>query len=191
MRIFCPYYRDPSIDGYGKIPYMRMLLYTMGDRPRVPAGDEVHLWSASLDRSCDESLLTDCELARSIRYKVEHVRRQFICARAHLRIILGCYLGLEPRVVQLAVEQSGKPILDSASGSDLQFNVSHSESLAVFAVTRQRRIGVDVERPRFIPNLEGLVDRFFSPRERKVFFALPDSDRQAAFFARGRARKRC
>jgi len=154
----------------------------MDDQACVPAGDEVHLWSAALDRACDEALLTDCERARSARYKIEHVRRQFIGARAQLRIILGRYLGLEPRAVGLTHEQSGKPILDPTTGSDLKFNVSHSESLAVYAVTRHGRIGVDVEQPRFIPNLEGLVERFFSERERQAFFALPEGDRPAAFF---------
>jgi 4'-phosphopantetheinyl transferase len=171
-----------SFGSFVKILDMRILLHTMHDQPRDPADDEVHLWSAALDCSCDDSVLTDCEMARSARYKIDHVRRQFICARAHLRIILGRYLGLDPRAVGLALEQSGKPILDPKIGSDLKFNVSHSESLAVYAVTRRGRVGVDVEQPRLMPNIGELVERFFRERERRAFFALPESDRPAAFF---------
>jgi 4'-phosphopantetheinyl transferase len=105
-----------------------------------------------------------------------------VSARGQLRIILGRYLGVEPRAVPITVEHNGKPILDPSLGSGLHFNVSHSEALAVYAVTQCGRVGVDVERPRYIPNAEGLVERFFTPRERVQFFALAASERQPAFF---------
>ena len=175
----------------GKLLVMQILFNTIDEQPHDLAGDEIHLWSASLDRPGDESLLTETELARSNRFKIASIRNQFISARAQLRIILGRYLGLDPRDVLLTVEHTGKPILDPSLGSDLKFNVSHSELLAVYGITRRGRIGVDVEKPHVIPNAEGLVERFFTRRECGLFFSLPESERLAAFFRAGRARKRC
>jgi 4'-phosphopantetheinyl transferase len=144
--------------------------------------DELHLWCAPLDRAIDPSLLTADELARAERFKMRRVREQFVAARGQLRIVLGRYLNLAPAAVNLTIEASGKPVLHSCHGSGLHFNVSHSESLAIYAVTRRGRVGVDVELRRTIPDAESLVERFFSPRERDQFVALPPIERPEAFF---------
>jgi 4'-phosphopantetheinyl transferase len=52
----------------------------------------------------------------------------------------------------------------------------------VFAFTHDRRIGVDVERIRPIPNASALVERFFSPREQHDFQKLPETLQLEAFF---------
>jgi 4'-phosphopantetheinyl transferase len=147
--------------------------------------DEVHVWTApvpALEHAGRlEALLSPAELERAARLKVERIREQFCASRGMLRALLARYLELSPCEVPITYEPSGKPVLD-ASVPDWQFNLSHSESLAVYAFTRWRRIGVDVERLRPIPNLEGIVERFFSSRERETFFALPPTQRQQAFF---------
>jgi 4'-phosphopantetheinyl transferase len=147
--------------------------------------DEVHVWTAPL-AALDHvggfgALLSPAEVERAARLKVERIREQFCAARGMLRALLAGYLDVPPCEVPIAYEPSGKPVLD-ASVPDWQFNLSHSESLAVYAFARCRRIGVDVERLRPIPNLEGIVERFFSSREREAFFALPPAQRQQAFF---------
>jgi 4'-phosphopantetheinyl transferase len=43
-------------------------------------------------------------------------------------------------------------------------------------------VGVDVERIRAIKDAEDLVERFFSPRESRLFKKLPPEKRPAAFF---------
>jgi 4'-phosphopantetheinyl transferase len=162
---------------------MRLAFPLLDDAPRLLEADEVHLWSVSLDRRCDPSALTPEERSRAERFKLESVRLQFISSRAQLRTILGRYLGIGPALVPISYEPTGKPVLDASCGADLHFNVSHSESIAVFGVTRNRRIGVDVELGhRRIPNAEGIVERFFTERERQRFFSLPESERMSAFF---------
>jgi 4'-phosphopantetheinyl transferase len=147
--------------------------------------DEVHVWTAPLTALEHagrlEELLSPTEVERAARLKVERIREQFCAARGMLRALLAGYLNLSPCEVPITYEPSGKPILD-ASAPDWQFNLSHSESLAVYAFARGRRIGVDVERLRPIPNVEGIVERFFSSRERETLFALPPAQRQHAFF---------
>jgi 4'-phosphopantetheinyl transferase len=96
--------------------------------------------------------------------------------------VLSRYLGITPIDVRLQYETTGKPALDPSHQSELHFNVSHSETLAVYAVTRVGRVGIDVERRRDIPNAESLVERFFTQRERDFFQTIPINDRLAAFF---------
>jgi 4'-phosphopantetheinyl transferase len=162
---------------------MRLAFPLLDDEPRPLEADDVHLWSVSLDCCCDPSALIPEERSRAERFKLEGVRQRFISSRAQLRTILGRYLGVGPAAVPIAYESTGKPVLHSSCGVDLHFNVSHSESIAVFGVTRGRRIGVDVELgQRQIPNADGIVERFFTERERQRFFALPECERLSAFF---------
>ena len=64
----------------------------------------------------------------------------------------------------------------------LRFNVSHSQGLAVVAVTRHREIGVDVEEVRPLPDAQPIAERCFSGEENRVFLGVPAADRLAAFF---------
>ena len=65
---------------------------------------------------------------------------------------------------------------------DSAFNLSHSHGIALYALTRGREIGVDIEY--FRPDVEAgkLAERFFSPREAAVLRALPEHLRREGFF---------
>jgi 4'-phosphopantetheinyl transferase len=149
----------------------------------APAADEVRVVVVPLDSppaAADELLdcLTDEERARAVRYKVESARRQFVTGRALLRRMLGEALGLPVRDVPIRYNANGKPLL---AGSQLHFNVTHTDGLALVALAR-RAVGIDVERVRAVANPEGLVGRFFSPAERVAFLALAAELRAAGFF---------
>jgi len=147
-------------------------------RSSVPDG-ETHVYTAHL---CDGgpylALLTVEERERAGRFRLARVRDQFVAARGRLRALLGHYLGLPPQEVPVLYADGGKPHLPP--GMPLQFNISHTEGLAVYAVGRSR-VGVDVERCREIRDADNLVTRFFSRRECAQFHSLPAADRQAAF----------
>ena len=147
-------------------------------RASVPDG-ETHVYAAPLDDAAPYlSLLTSDERERAGRFRLARVRDQFVAARGRLRALLGHYLALPAREVPVLYADGGKPHLPN--GFPLQFNVSHTEGLAVYAVGRAR-VGVDVERCRTIPDADGLVTRFFSRRECAQFHALPAEARQTAF----------
>jgi 4'-phosphopantetheinyl transferase len=61
--------------------------------------------------------------------------------------------------------------------------VSHSGSLALYAVTRGRLVGIDVEEIRPIPDADQVAERFFSPAEQVALRAMPDERRLDAFYA--------
>ena len=89
----------------------------------------------------------------------------------------------DPGKLQFRYGPKGKPELaGKASQRPLHFNVSHSHGLALYAVTREHEIGVDVERIR--PDLAGekIAERFFSSREAATLRELPAHMRQKAFY---------
>ena len=69
-----------------------------------PAADEVHVWSAALDRTPTEAAdlsrhLSQEERDRAARFRHAGARAEFIVARALLRLLLGECLGMEARCV--------------------------------------------------------------------------------------------
>jgi 4'-phosphopantetheinyl transferase len=150
----------------------------------LPEG-ALHVWRAGIDLAEEEfaplarSLSPD-ELQRAARFRFERDRRRFVAGRGILRSLIAAYLGCRACEIAFVYGARGKPALATAA---LQFNLAHSDGLAVIGITRSARLGVDVERVRPMPDYLRLADNFFSPRERETIAALPAEDRQRAFFA--------
>src|SRR5262249_10829075 len=113
-------------------------------------------------------------------FRSESARTQFVVTRAALRSILSDYLDLSPLRLSFVHGPQGKPAL--ANWGWLHFNVSHSQDVALIAVTRRSEIGVDVERLRPFINDLGMAERYFSPRETELLRALTGTRRSEAFF---------
>ena len=159
--------------------------------PKRPAlqGSEVHVWRASLERNrpCVQSLkriLSEDEQARAERVHSEQDRERFIVARGVLRVILSRYLDTEPSQLRFRYSPHGKPDLDNTSAEKtLSFNMSHSSGLALYAVTRDRKVGIDLERIRTNFVYQRIAERFFSPQEKAMLDALEaEPERRKAFF---------
>lgn len=105
----------------------------------------VEVWSLAFDEDEDASLfavLDVAEQAQAMRMRAGAVRHNFIKARTALRCLLARYLGILPSQVVLHLNAYGKP---SLAGGALRFNLSHTRGLALYAITRDRELGVDVE----------------------------------------------
>jgi 4'-phosphopantetheinyl transferase len=152
----------------------------------VLPGDEVHVWFAQLQGwektigSLSE-LLNAEERERASRFKFPAPRNQFVISRALLRQALGRYLRIEGRDVRFGSTADGKPEL--ADSADVQFNLSHTEGVTAFAITRKRRVGIDVERIREKTEALDLATRFFSTKEVEWLRAQPASQHVASFFS--------
>ena len=147
--------------------------------------NEVHLWSVRLDdkenRHRFGSWLTPAEVLRANQFGMAEVRDQFRIVRGVLRYLLGQYLSLDPVRVPIIYHESGKPLLGHAF-QDWHFNVSHKDSRGLFAFARHRRVGIDIERFRVVPNLQNLIDRFFAESEKERFRRVPQEEKPACFF---------
>ena len=149
---------------------------------------EVHIFCASLDvpsvqRTKLQEVLSEDERARASRFHFEKDQCRFATSRAILREILGHLLGLPARSLAFSSGPHGKPYLSGPlNASGLHFNVAHTGSLAVFAMSLRQEVGVDVEQFRHIGGADTFVERFFSQRERADWNCVPKELRMEAFF---------
>lgn len=147
---------------------------------------EVHIWLVKLDESISaeaESALSPDEKARAQRFHFEKHCRRYMAARYALRRILSYYIPYQPAAIQFEYGSHGKPHLaETQNQQALQFNVSHSKDIAVYALTRQAEIGIDVETINPKRNTIGIAKRYFSPAEIVQLEKLPASEQAYAFF---------
>jgi len=158
--------------------------WTQGPEQPTPPGDDVHIWLVHLDRmqarvpEFAASLSAD-ELDRAERFVFERDRTRFTVARGCLRAILSRYLQVAPVDIAFQYNAFGKPELTSQD--DLRFNLTHSDNLALCAITNGRNLGVDVERVRSIGAAE-IAERYFTPDEQRELAEVPPEQRLHAFF---------
>lgn len=149
---------------------------------------EVHIWFASLDKpvSIVESLiktLSKEELDRARRYYFPRLRKRFIVSHGLLRCILSKYLSLEPDQLQFSHNSFGKPSLPISLGKkNLSFNMSHSGSYVLYAITLDREIGVDIEQVHENFEWESIASSFFSSLENQMLQEVPQELKYEAFF---------
>lgn len=136
--------------------------------------------AVDLTRQADEAVLDDEERARAARFHEDRHRRRFIAAHAALRRVLGACTGRSAERLRFDQGPQGKPGLIDAG--PWCFNLSHSDDLALIAVTRGREVGVDLERHRPGVAIHDLARRFFAPAEAAALAVLPVAQREAAFF---------
>ena len=146
---------------------------------------DIHLWKTNLNVSKDtlsylNTLLSKDEQERAQRFRFERDRSHFIAGRGTLRCILGRYLNCDPDQICFSYSPKGKPSLEAYAAAP-QFSLSHSHGLALYGLTRDRAIGVDLEYYRPI-GVESLAKSFFSAREFTLLQSLPAEQQLATFF---------
>jgi 4'-phosphopantetheinyl transferase len=150
--------------------------------------DEVHIWRVNLETTpavlqrC-ETVLSPSERARAQRYVFERDRRRWTVARATLRLLLSRYLQTETTLFEFDLNEFGKPSLATPyKETNIEFNLSHSAEIALYAFTRARLIGVDVEYMRADLDFDGVARHSFSLQERHTLRNLVDEEKRRAFF---------
>ena len=159
--------------------------------PAGPSGelsltpDEVHVWAVQLDRDASviremATLLGDDERDRASRFRRRVDRDRFIVAHAVLRRLLARYLRRDAHSVRFHRDRFGKPSL--AHRTDVTFNLSHADGVALIAVTTGRPVGVDVERVTPLDDAFDVAEICFAPAERRVLHAVPAEQVSDTFF---------
>lgn len=144
---------------------------------------DVHIWSIDLNLDLDrinqfDRFLTAPERQRAAKFINPLHGSRWTVARGYLRQVLSQYLNLTPAEIVFSYGQQGKP---AVAGETLQFNLSHSGDRAVYAISADYSVGIDLEYIHPLPAAD-LVDRFFSATEQAIFHRLPPALQQAAFF---------
>ncbi|NES02543.1 MAG: 4'-phosphopantetheinyl transferase superfamily protein [Okeania sp. SIO2F4] len=146
--------------------------------------NNVHIWSTNLKLLPSQieelsTILSSDEIERANKFYFERDKNRFIIARGKLRKILSRYLNIEPEKLQFTYSDRGKPYLKDTS---ILFNLSHSQDLALYAITQVNSIGIDLEYIRPMNDAENLAKRFFSHQEYNLISQLPPQKQQETFF---------
>lgn len=150
--------------------------------------NDVHVWNAMLDVAEEKlpfflQILDVEEQTRANQFYFELDRTRFIVSHGLLRIILGSYMNIEPDKLRFSYNSQGKPFLaESFQGEKLQFNMSHSHEFALFAVTFNRQIGVDLEHIYRFAETDSLAHRILSKREKTAWCKYPPNERLDVLF---------
>lgn len=123
-------------------------------------------------------LLSDDERSRVDRCRSSQLQNRFVAVRGNLRIILGNWLGCLPQEVRFGYGDRGKPQIDadyflsyrqSLPTPDValpHFNLTHSQDWALYVVSGDRSVGIDLEYVDYRRDVLGLARRFFAESER-------------------------
>lgn len=147
----------------------------------LPGAAEVHLWWSAVDPNANSQILSPHELGRANRFRFDEDRARFISAHVMLRSVLAGYTDIAPTDLVFDADRFEKPYLVKAP--PLQFNLSHSGDLLAVAVSRDARVGVDVERFRSMQDMFRMLRMIASPGEQHTFAMLPETERMRAFFS--------
>ena len=156
--------------------------------PLLLAENEVHVWRAQLSTSFEDlsrfqRILSSEECAKAQRFYFEKDRQHWTAARSILRMLLSFYTQQHSKEITFQLNAYGKPSLLATDRQPLlQFNLSHSKELALYAFTYTRQIGIDIEYMRLNISYAELARHSFSSAEQAAFDAVPLPEKQLAFF---------
>ena len=149
--------------------------------------NDVHIWCVNVDQS-EKSVeilneyLSEDENNRKNNFYFEEDERRYAVTRGFLRSILGKYLKKDPGELQFTYSKRGKPELKKNSNKELCFNLSHSNNLALYAISFKQSIGVDIEYIQYQRDEDDVAKNFFSSREYNFISKLPEAQKVEAFY---------
>ena len=143
---------------------------------------DLQLCQARLDVSPIEferlwQFLSEDERSRANNFKREHLKQRFVAARGNLREILAKYLACKPNEILFSYGDRGKPYVDG-----VYFNLAHSQDLAIYAISGDREVGIDLEYIDLKCDVDAIAKNYFLPSEQKLIKGLSDRAKYLAFF---------
>jgi len=155
--------------------------------------NDVHIWRIVLPESIEHhqrmtTVLTNDERQRFASVRNVTMQATMVTTRSVLRTLLSRYLAvmrgqeMTAVMVPLTTNRYGKPILMPNDGQqEVMFNVTHTQHMALIAVTATGNVGIDCEYLPKLEQYEQVARRFFSHNEQRMLRDLPLHQRQLAF----------
>lgn len=147
----------------------------------------IHIWHTAFNYHVEKhklfrSWLSTEEKARAKRLAPPYQLR-FIISRGLLRDLLAYYCEQSPKQLRLTYNSSGKPsLISSTTQQQIEFNLSHSQNIIVFAFTINTPIGIDIEHKIPRKYFEKIAYRFFSAHDYQRLKLLCGEEKLNAFF---------
>ena len=152
-------------------------------RLALPGEKELHLWYLHLGQlggALQHALAGDTPATGEVKPGARQLR---FARRFYLRLLLGAYLGVPGKDVEINRSNRGKPVLDSSvHDSNLKFSMAKSEDRLLIGISASHALGVDLEpERRKARNALGLAERYFSPAEYAALKTVPQERLDEAF----------
>ena len=134
----------------------------------IPA--QVEVWQLELDlqiaiQDCDLVPLSESERTQALRFYAHADQVRSIATRSLLRKLLAEKTASQPEALHFVTNEYGKPGLRDYGG--IEFNVSHSGSFALIALSMAGAVGVDIERHDRQIDVRNLSQYVFTRIERE------------------------
>jgi 4'-phosphopantetheinyl transferase len=141
----------------------------------------LHVWRADLDEIgwIGDGALSAEERERAARFSSERSRERWARGRAVLRHLLGGYLSRGPGAIELESGERGKPSV--VTGDGIEFNLTHSGGLGLFAFARENPVGVDVQLAGRVRDPLAVAEREFGGAEVERLRALDAAQLEPEF----------
>lgn len=146
---------------------------------------KIHVYLIQFDlfdtKKCIQYLSED-ELVRAEKLKIEEKKSQFVITRSVLRLLLSSAIDKTYQDIEFFYGEHGKPsIKESLNEIPIEFNISHSGNYALIAITLSNEVGVDIEKINSDIDHQSLSKRFFSEQEYNDLQRI-DEDHQCDIF---------
>ena len=148
-----------------------------------------NIWCLNLDVS-DEKIkqfsqyLDSKALFKASSFKTLLLQKRFLATRGYVREILGNILNVDPSKLEFTYGPYKKPYVKVSSSEQISFNISHSQNILMFGVTKNCEIGVDIEIYKNIPNVLELAELFYKHSESKIVAQQQSAEQQNLTFFR-------
>ncbi len=145
----------------------------------------IHLWHTSLEVHAKKYEIFKNWLSPEEKIRAEKLalpyRLGFIVSRAVLRDLLAYYSEQDPQKLKLTYSVSGKPLLINPEQC-IEFNLSHSKNILVYAFTIDTPVGIDIEYINHRIHLDKIAYRFLPADEYDQLQSLQGIKKLEAFF---------
>ena len=137
---------------------------------------------AVIEATIARSLLSQAEAHRANTFRTVERCQRYVQCRALLRVLLAEQVGQQADEITFGEGPFGKPVLSGqAAESGTHFNISHTGSLVLVAISTNYEVGVDIEQIRPGRDIAGIAEHFYALREQQAIRAMCSAARAAAF----------
>ena len=110
------------------------------------------------------------DILKSERLFLEEDRKTYLYCHSIVKLILSERLNIGHERISIIYNNNGKPGLE---GDPLFFNISHTREAFAFVISKDLRIGIDIEKSNRVIDINVIIKRFFSAQEIKYILESP------------------
>ena len=164
-------------------------LIALVSKMAFPGARRLQIWTLIVPdvESCPDFLrdaLSNEEVHMAAAFHSPKKAIHYIIAHYALRSLLGAYLKVSANAISYKNGGYGKPMLSAASiHRNLEFNMSHSGNVIMYAFSRYTPVGIDVEELTSQFAFDELANQVLTREERNELMLLAPDAQKSAFLA--------